>query len=105
MSTRRLPLTIIYADGTEVEVSAGASDFIRFERQYDRPFFVDGEDRRVEHMIWLGWAALRRSRPETADFDSWMDSVDGVTPTDTGADAVPLDSTTSTTSTSPTATG
>jgi hypothetical protein len=82
----QIALTVAYADGSEVKVTAKASDLIAFERHFDQSMTVFGDDTkvRVEWLIWLAWKASTREGLTKVDFDAWVDTIDGITVGDSG---------------------
>ena len=88
----RIALNVEYADGSGAEVIASAPDLIAFERHFDKPMMVFAEDVRIEYLLWLAWTALHRRKMVTADFDTWIENVEGVTAGDQAdVEIVPLE--------------
>lgn len=88
----RIALKVEYADGSGAEVMASAPDLIAFERHFDKPMMVFAEDVRIEYLLWLAWTSLKRKNMVADDFDTWIDSVDGVTVGDQAdVEIVPLE--------------
>ena len=67
-------------DGTVIEAAGRKADAVKFERQFQMPisklFNEDGIY--TEHIMYLGWCAAKRSNPETAAFDDWIETVKDV---------------------------
>jgi hypothetical protein len=82
----QIALTVQHADGSEAKVTAKASDLIAFERHFDQPMTVFGDDKkmRVEWLLWLAWHTSKREKATTHEFDTWVDTVDGITVGDSG---------------------
>lgn len=73
---------------------------IAFERQFKRGIIpAITEDRRMEHLYWLMWEALRSSGTTVPVFDKWCDQVTGFVEVE-DEDAVPLGESSSTNPTS-----
>lgn len=87
----RIVLAVSYVDGSGAEVTATAPDLIAFERHFDKPMGVFASEARIEYILWIAWTAMTRRKMITSDFDTWMDTVDGVTTKDAG-EVVPLES-------------
>ena len=66
-----------YSDGTVVEVRVLPIDRIMFERKFGtsviRSFTGDMHE---EHLMWLGWHALKRTGRAGDDFDVWLASIE-----------------------------
>lgn len=87
----RISLVVSYVDGSGAEVTATAPDLIAFERHFDKPMTVFAAEARIEYILWIAWTAMTRRKMITADFETWMDTVDGVVAGDAG-EVVPLES-------------
>jgi hypothetical protein len=87
----RFPLRITYLDGSAVEVVTSAADSVRFETRFDRSIVSISSDARYTDMIWLGWAALTRTKQTDLEFDAWIDTVDEVTVGEGSSDVPPLE--------------
>lgn len=87
----RFPLRITYLDGSAVDVMTTAADSVRFEERFDRSIVKLSTDARYTDMIWLGWAALHRTRQTALEFDAWIDTVDEVTVGGGSSDVPPLE--------------
>lgn len=62
---------------------------VDFERRYKTTIIAAfSSDPSIEHLCWLGWAAMKNAGEVVKLFDEWLDQVDSVEP-DVG-DAVPL---------------
>jgi hypothetical protein len=75
-------LGVDYLDGSGAETVASVPDFIEFERKYDKPGVqaLTGQDGqpRIEWLLFLAWASLKRNGTTVADFEEWCGSVGGV---------------------------
>lgn len=82
----QIALTVANADGSEAKVTAKASDLIAFERNFDQSMTVFGDDKkvRVEWLLWLAWRASTREGLTKAEFDTWVDTIEGITVGDSG---------------------
>lgn len=82
----QIALTVAHADGSEAKVTAKASDLIAFERHFDQSMTVFGNDDkvRVEWLLWLSWRASTREGLTKDEFDTWVDTVEGITVGDSG---------------------
>ena len=88
----RIALKVAYVDGREQAVMVSGPDLIAFERQFDKPMTTISSGR-IEYLYWATWHSLKRRNLVTAEFDEWVDTVDGVTDDEAGsADLPPLES-------------
>lgn len=98
--SERLKYVVTFNDGRRVEGESRTSDIIAFERRFQLPGFLLGDQDhiRIEHMVFMGYRAITRDWPDKPDFDDWIetvDSVDMIAPEGTGGDSdkPPLDPT------------
>ena len=67
-------------DGTVIEAPGRKADAVKFERQFHMPisklFSEDGIY--TEHIMFLGWCAVKRSNSDTPGFDDWIETVKDV---------------------------
>lgn len=68
-------LQIQYVDGSAVEVSTTAADFIAFEMKFDKSIATLGTDVRVTYLFFLAWAALHRTKATDLSFEDWAETV------------------------------
>lgn len=85
MATAAFRLSL--ADGTTIEVDTKPGDFVRFERQFNVSPEALGDNPRVEYLMFLGWAAAKRTGQTDLDFEAFLDVIDDF---DT-EEAAPLD--------------
>lgn len=72
-------LHIVFADGSEADVSAIASDMVAFERHFDLSIAKLADEVRMEHLFFLAWHSQKRTGVTAFDFDAWLDTVQIVT--------------------------
>jgi len=91
-----MELKFVYGDGTVAEARILPIDRIMFERKFGSSVITSfGADMREEHLIWLGWHALRRQGQASDDFDAWLEQLaDYETPREPDPPTVPAASTT-----------
>lgn len=87
----RFPLRVTYTDGSAVEIVTSAADSVRFEEKFDRSIVALSNNARYTDMVFLAWAALKRSKLTDLDWDTWLDTVDEVTVGSGDTDVVPLE--------------
>lgn len=86
----KLNLRVTYNDGAAADVTASAADLVAFEQKWDRSVIKLGDDIRITDLCWLAWHSTKRTKPDTADFESWLETIDMVTAADT-PEIVPLE--------------
>lgn len=74
----RINFTITYADGTAAEAVASVADQVAFEQATDRSIARLADDFRLTDACWLAWHALHRTGKTSAEFDAWLETVEGV---------------------------
>lgn len=93
--TVKIPIKVVYDDGTEKHLVASARDAVEFERRYELPFsriwgvaeikdkqgqvVVPAVPPREEWWYYLAHSALRRTGEDTRDFENFVNSLEGVT--------------------------
>jgi hypothetical protein len=92
----RLDLRITYADGSAVDTAATTADLVAFEEHFDRSVARLEAELRLTDVCWLAWTSVTRQGKTSADFKSWLESIEGVELTDGEASPVPLAPTAST---------
>lgn len=68
-------LQIQFIDGTSLDVSTTAADYIKFESHFDKSIATLGNDTRLTYMFFLAWAAAKRSGKTELGFDEWSETV------------------------------
>ena len=68
-------LQIHYVDGTAVEVSTTAADFIAFEMKFDKSIAALGTDVRLTYLFFLAWTSLHRTKVTELSFEDWSATV------------------------------
>jgi hypothetical protein len=86
----RLNLRVTYLDGSAADVTATAADLVAFEQTWDKSVITFGEQLRMTDLCWLAWHVTKRTKPETRDFDSWIEWVEFVGAAET-PEIVPLE--------------
>ena len=74
----QVALHVSYDVGSGADVTATAPDLIAFERHFDKPFTVFGQEMRLEYILWLAWRSLTRQKKTALEFDPWMETIDSV---------------------------
>lgn len=85
----KITMKVTYADGSAVETAATTADLVAFEREFNRSVARLESELRLTDVCWLAWRSMTRQAKTAADFDTWLDTVDGVELTN-AEDPVPL---------------
>jgi len=89
----RMQLHVDYANGSGVDVTVSAPDYVRFEEKYDRSVTQLESNFRLTDLCFLAWSGLSRVGKTDLDFDAWVNTIDGVGGAGDSKDIVPLEST------------
>jgi chromosome condensin MukBEF MukE localization factor len=87
----KMQLRVTYNDGAGADVTVSAPDLVAFEREFDRSVARFESEVKFTDLVWLAWHRLKRDG-KAGDFDTWLDTVDGIEVADVGEPA-PLDKT------------
>jgi len=86
-----IDLAVTYKDGTRSDIVCKTADYIAFEAKFDKPVSVL-EQGRLTYLLWLAWHSAHRNQATDLDFDTWVDTVDGIESKDGTNDVPPLES-------------
>ena len=86
----RINLRVTYEDGSAVETAATTADLVAFENAFDRSVARLEVELRLTDICWLAWKSLSRQGKTAAEFDPWLESIDGVELTEGESNPVPL---------------
>lgn len=76
----RLALKVDYHSGDTEDVDVVFSDFVAFERTWNRSVARFDTDLRITDLAWLAWQQLTASNKTKAKFDpDWIRTVSNVT--------------------------
>ena len=74
----QINLRIVYADGTNKDVSAGASDIVAFEEKFDLSIARLEQNVKLTHLFFLAWHSEKRTGAVKDDFTKWLETVDNI---------------------------
>jgi hypothetical protein len=68
----------VLLDGVSHEVTPIAGDLVHFERQFGEPvsLAMSGEHPRLEHVLFLAWRGLVRTKQYEGTFDEFLEVAD-----------------------------
>jgi hypothetical protein len=88
----KIDLTVVYNDGTKIDVDAVFADFVAFERTWNRSVTKFEEELRLTDLAWLAWHSEKRLKRTALQFDpEWIETVGEIEIRDEDGNEVPLD--------------
>jgi hypothetical protein len=78
----RINLRVELADGTSEDVICGARDLVAFEETYERSVARFEQEMKLTDLLFLAWHSLNRQKKTTKDFNTWLDDVDSIEPSE-----------------------
>lgn len=73
-----LDVKITFEGGEEAAVTCKTPDFLTFESHFDKAFSVLQEQPRLTYLLFLAWAAAKRSKLTDKPFEEWSETVENV---------------------------
>lgn len=74
----KINLLVKFVDGSDKLITANAADLVAFESKYDMSVARLEKDVKLTHLLFLAWHAEKRTKATTLEFDTWVESVEGV---------------------------
>lgn len=74
----KINLQVKFVDGSDKVIIANAADLVAFESKYDMSVARLEKDVKLTHLLFLAWHAEKRTKATTLEFDTWVESVEGV---------------------------
>ena len=78
----KINLRVTFNDESVEEVSATARDLVAFEDKYQRSVAKLQEEMKLTDLLFIAWNCLNRQKKTDKDFDSWLDEVESIEPSD-----------------------
>ena len=78
----RITLRVEFIDGNTKDVTCSAKDLVAFEEKYSRSVARFEQEMRLTDLLWLAWHSENRTKATGKDFDSWLDDVESIEPSD-----------------------
>lgn len=78
----RINLRVELSDGSIEEVVCGAKDLVAFEDKFQRSVARFEQEMKLTDLLFLAWHSLNRQKKTTKDFDSWLDDVESIEPSE-----------------------
>jgi hypothetical protein len=78
----RVNLRVEYSDGTKTEVRCSAKDLVAFEDKYQRSVARLEHEMKLTDLLFIAWHSLNRQKETAKDFDTWLDEVESIEPSD-----------------------
>lgn len=79
----QISLQITYEDGTDKTVTAVAADLVAFEMKFDLSVSRLEKEIKLTHLLYIAWAAEKRIKATTDEFERWVETVSSVGMQDT----------------------
>lgn len=70
-----LDMTVTYEDGRTVDIVCKTPDFLAFEAHFDKAFTVLSSDARLTYLMFLAWAAIKRTGGTDKPLEEWAGEV------------------------------
>ena len=96
----KIELRIIFSNGDTKDCTAVFSDFVAFERTWNRSVTKFETELRLTDIAWLAWKTQIRAKNTQDAFDIWLDNVENIdviaedvpdTPQEVEQDSAPLE--------------
>jgi hypothetical protein len=78
----RITLRVEFTNQKTTDVVCSAKDLVAFEDKYQRSVARLETEMKLTDLLWLAWHSLHRQKLTTKDFDSWLDDVESIAPSD-----------------------
>jgi len=69
-------LRIVFGDGTDKQVVAGAAEIVAWESRFDKSVATLTKSFRVTDLLFLAWHFEKRTNATELSFDDWLPLVD-----------------------------
>lgn len=90
----KIAMVVVLNDGARKDVEAVFSDFVAFERTWNRSVTKFEEELRLTDLAWLAWHSEKRRKETTLGFDpDWINLVSEIELKDDDEVSVPLEKT------------
>jgi hypothetical protein len=74
----QIQMKVTMRDNSIKDCTAIFSDFVMFERTWNRSVTKFSDELRLTDIAWLAWRSEIRLKHITIQFDEWLDSVDNI---------------------------
>ena len=78
----KINLRVEFTNNKKTDVVCSAKDLVAFEDKYQRSIARLEQEMRLTDLLWIAWHSLNRQKITTKDFDSWLDDVESIAPSD-----------------------
>jgi hypothetical protein len=78
----KMNLRVEFTNNKKTDVVCSAKDLVAFEDKYQRSIARLEQEMRLTDLLWIAWHSLNRQKITTKDFDSWLDDVESIAPSD-----------------------
>jgi hypothetical protein len=80
----RLNLQVQYTDKPDEtkDLICNPSDMVKLEERYNISIASLENNIKITHLLFLAWASESRTKATTLSFEEWVDTVEGVSPSE-----------------------
>jgi hypothetical protein len=78
----RITLRVEFTNNKTSDVVCSAKDLVAFEDKFQRSVARLDTEMRLTDLLWLAWHSLNRQKTTDKDFDTWLDDVESIAPSD-----------------------
>jgi len=78
----KITLRVEFTNNKKSDVVCVARDLVAFEEKYQRSVARLDSEMRLTDLLWMAWHSLNRQKITDKDFDSWLDDVESIAPSD-----------------------
>lgn len=79
----KINLRVEFTSGESKEITCSAKDLVAFEDKFNRSVAKLESEFKFTDLVWLAWQSEQRRKETKKDFDSWLDDIESVVPSDT----------------------
>lgn len=78
----KITLRVEFTNNKKSDVVCVARDLVAFEEKYQRSVARLDSEMRLTDLLWMAWHSLNRQKITDKDFDTWLDDVESIAPSD-----------------------
>jgi hypothetical protein len=82
LHSMKINLRVELTDGSSQDVVCGAKDLVAFEEKYQRSVARFEQEMKLTDLLFLAWHSLNRQKITTKDFETWLDDVEAIEPSE-----------------------
>lgn len=78
----KMILRVELVDGSAEDIVCSAKDFVAFEDKYQRSIARFEQEMKLTDLLFIAWHSMNRQKKTTKDFDSWLDDIESIEPSE-----------------------